>query len=110
MQVLTFTLASSRHKHRYSRIRADIDHVDVDVYGIHTNRLFRNAAIPILYEQALARETGSALTSTGALVTSSGHKTGNYSSSLLCNRATIGNSLLHTYDYTLPSSLRHLVF
>jgi hypothetical protein len=56
----------------------DIDHVDVDAYGIHTNRLFRNAAAPILYEQALARETGSAVTSTGALVTSSGHKTGTY--------------------------------
>jgi phosphoenolpyruvate carboxykinase (ATP) len=54
----------------------DIDHVDIDAYGLHTKRLYRNASVPLLYEQALARETGSALTSTGALVTSSGSKTG----------------------------------
>eukprot|EP01110_Echinostelium_bisporum_P010798 TRINITY_DN433_c0_g1_i1.p1 TRINITY_DN433_c0_g1~~TRINITY_DN433_c0_g1_i1.p1 ORF type:complete len:348 (-),score=123.63 TRINITY_DN433_c0_g1_i1:249-1292(-) len=54
----------------------DIDHVDVDAYGIHTKKIFRNAAVPILYEQALARETGSALTNSGALVTKSGAKTG----------------------------------
>lgn len=68
---------NNTHLHeQHTHHDTDIDHVDVDAYGIHTNRLFRNAAVPILYEQALARETGSAVTSTGALVTSSGHKTG----------------------------------
>jgi phosphoenolpyruvate carboxykinase (ATP) len=67
---------NNAHIHDHTHHDNDIDHVDVDAYGIHTNRLFRNAAVPILYEQALARETGSAVTSTGALVTSSGHKTG----------------------------------
>lgn len=57
---------------------SDIDHLNVEPYGLHTKLLYRNAAASILYEQALARETGSALTSTGALVTSSGHKTGTY--------------------------------
>jgi len=54
----------------------DIDHVNVDTYGLTTKVIYRNASVPLLYEQALARETGSALTSTGALVTSSGAKTG----------------------------------
>eukprot|EP01111_Echinosteliopsis_oligospora_P003774 TRINITY_DN1592_c1_g1_i1.p1 TRINITY_DN1592_c1_g1~~TRINITY_DN1592_c1_g1_i1.p1 ORF type:complete len:600 (-),score=201.36 TRINITY_DN1592_c1_g1_i1:91-1890(-) len=64
------------HHDHHSHGDADFIHTAVDAYGIHTHRLFRNAAVPILYEQALARETGSALTSTGALVTSSGAKTG----------------------------------
>jgi len=54
----------------------DTDHIDVDIYGLHAKRVFRNAAPAILYEQALARETGSAVTNTGALVTMSGAKTG----------------------------------
>jgi phosphoenolpyruvate carboxykinase (ATP) len=70
------TQMNSHHITDHRHHDNDIDHVDVDAYGIHTNRLFRNAAPAILYEQALARETGSAVTSAGALVTRSGHKTG----------------------------------
>lgn len=65
--------------HEYSKNHHDdhdVDHVDVDIYGLHTKSVYRNAAPPILYEQALARETGSAVSSTGALITCSGQKTG----------------------------------
>ena len=39
-------------------------------------RIIRNAPIPVLYEMALRNEKGTAITSTGALITSSGKKTG----------------------------------
>lgn len=54
----------------------DVDHVDVEEYGIHTSKVFRNPAVPILYEQALKNEAGSSITDTGALVVRSGAKTG----------------------------------
>ncbi len=45
-------------------------------YGISVGRVLRNATPAILVEEALQREKGSALTSTGALVALSGRKTG----------------------------------
>jgi ATP-dependent phosphoenolpyruvate carboxykinase len=48
-----------------------------DEAGIDYNhRIIRNGSIAVLYEEALKYEEGSAITSTGALCTSSGAKTG----------------------------------
>lgn len=44
--------------------------------GIDTSKVFRNASVAVLYEEALKHEEGSAITSTGALSTTSGAKTG----------------------------------
>lgn len=47
--------------------------------GIAVNNgmeVFHNSAVPILYEQALKYEKGSAITNTGALLCKSGEKTG----------------------------------
>lgn len=44
--------------------------------GLDMNRLRRNASVPLLYEEALRYEEGTAITSSGALATISGHKTG----------------------------------
>eukprot|EP01113_Clastostelium_recurvatum_P033599 TRINITY_DN445_c0_g1_i2.p1 TRINITY_DN445_c0_g1~~TRINITY_DN445_c0_g1_i2.p1 ORF type:complete len:607 (+),score=134.11 TRINITY_DN445_c0_g1_i2:73-1821(+) len=64
------------HDHKKFHLESDVDKFDIEGYGINIHRIFRNAAVPILYEQALAREAGSTLTSTGALMTRSGAKTG----------------------------------
>ncbi|KAJ3226580.1 Protein kinase C-like 1 [Clydaea vesicula] len=42
----------------------------------YTKPIIRNASVPVLYEEALKYEKGTALTSTGALMTSSGELTG----------------------------------
>jgi ATP-dependent phosphoenolpyruvate carboxykinase len=44
--------------------------------GLDASRILRNASVPRLYEDALRYEQGTAITSTGALVTMSGAKTG----------------------------------
>ena len=44
--------------------------------GFDKNKLFRNSSVAVLYEDALKYENGSAITSSGALATFSGHKTG----------------------------------
>ena len=44
--------------------------------GFDKNKLFRNTSVAVLYEDALKYESGSAITSSGALATFSGHKTG----------------------------------
>jgi phosphoenolpyruvate carboxykinase (ATP) len=44
--------------------------------GIDMKNITRNAAAPLLYEHALTYEQGTVITSTGALVTSSGAKKG----------------------------------
>ncbi len=44
--------------------------------GITVERIYRNAGPPILYEQALRYEPGTAVSSTGALIALSGEKTG----------------------------------
>ncbi|KAF8820762.1 PEP-carboxykinase I [Cardiosporidium cionae] len=49
---------------------------NVQQYGINVKRIFHNAAPSILYEQALANEPDSYISSTGALCCSSGAKTG----------------------------------
>lgn len=49
---------------------------DLSRYGIHHARVLRNAAPPVLYEEALRFDEGSAITDTGALVIYSGAKTG----------------------------------
>ena len=45
-------------------------------YKITKPAVLRNASPAVLYEEALTHETGSAITSTGALVVRSGEKTG----------------------------------
>ena len=45
-------------------------------YGIEATRVFRNASPAVLYEEALRRESGSAISATGALIALSGEKTG----------------------------------
>ena len=49
---------------------------DLRQYGIQAPRTLRNPAPARLYEEALAREPGSALSATGALMAMSGDKTG----------------------------------
>ncbi|MGL4593661.1 MAG: phosphoenolpyruvate carboxykinase (ATP) [Thermoguttaceae bacterium] len=49
--------------------------LDLSSYGIHVPRVLRNAAPARLYEDAIVREQA-AVTSTGALINSSGEKTG----------------------------------
>lgn len=44
--------------------------------GIDSKNILRNASIPVLYENALKYEQGTVITSTGALATFSGLKTG----------------------------------
>lgn len=44
--------------------------------GLDTSRIYRNVSVAVLYEEALKHEEGSAITSTGALATTSGAKTG----------------------------------
>ena len=44
--------------------------------GIESRNVYRNASPAVLYEEALTHESGTFITSTGALVTSSGSKTG----------------------------------
>lgn len=48
----------------------------LEQYGLHNDKIYRNAPVPVLYEQALLNEKGSSISSTGALVTRSGVKTG----------------------------------
>ncbi len=45
-------------------------------HGITVRHILRNPAVPLLYEQALVAESGTAITNTGALVALSGEKTG----------------------------------
>ncbi|EGG22345.1 phosphoenolpyruvate carboxykinase [Cavenderia fasciculata] len=54
----------------------DVEHLHLDDHITNTTNIFHNPPVPVLYEQALAFETGSAITSTGALITRSGAKTG----------------------------------
>jgi len=49
---------------------------DLSKHNINVRTVFRNVAPAKLYEEALKREEGSAISSTGALVVSSGEKTG----------------------------------
>lgn len=49
---------------------------DLSKHNINVKTVFRNVAPAKLYEEALKREEGSAISSTGALVVSSGEKTG----------------------------------
>lgn len=44
--------------------------------GLDTSRIYHNASVAVLYEEALKHEEGTLITSTGALATSSGSKTG----------------------------------
>ncbi len=48
---------------------------DLSAYGISVKNVLRNAAVPVLYEQAILRQEGQ-IVSSGALATLSGEKTG----------------------------------
>jgi phosphoenolpyruvate carboxykinase (ATP) len=50
--------------------------INIKQHGINVNNILRNPSPGKCYEQALNRETGSAISSTGALIALSGHKTG----------------------------------
>lgn len=64
------------HAQHHHKDLGDVDHVNVEEYGLTGQKILRNAAVPILYENALQREKGTAITNTGALITRSGAKTG----------------------------------
>ncbi|GAM18142.1 hypothetical protein SAMD00019534_013170 [Acytostelium subglobosum LB1] len=67
--------SSPGHTHADS-LDAQVDSLHLDEHFTKANTIFHNPPVPVLYEQALAFETGSAITSTGALITRSGAKTG----------------------------------
>ncbi|MFM1877845.1 MAG: hypothetical protein RLZZ241_711 [Bacteroidota bacterium] len=50
--------------------------IDLTQYGIQVKSIYRNTAVPILYEIALRKEAGTAISDTGALLVYSGEKTG----------------------------------
>lgn len=57
----------------------DLEHINLETYyGINLTKtnVWRNPAPPVLYEHALKHEQGSAISSTGALICSSGSRTG----------------------------------
>ncbi|EFC35800.1 predicted protein [Naegleria gruberi] len=72
--------ASDHQFHRmdpeYYSSDEDSVHQELESYGITARRVYHNASVPVLYEQALKHERGTALTCTGALVAFSGQKTG----------------------------------
>ena len=49
--------------------------ISLEQYGINVNTVIRNATAPKLYEEALANEPDSAISSDGALIVSSHEKT-----------------------------------
>eukprot|EP01067_Filipodium_phascolosomae_P001578 Filipodium_phascolosomae@DN2030_c0_g1_i1.p1 len=49
---------------------------DLEGWGINVRELYYNASPAVLYEQALAHEKGTVISSTGALIVKSGKKTG----------------------------------
>ncbi|KAF0979924.1 hypothetical protein FDP41_001077 [Naegleria fowleri] len=65
-----------RNDPEYYSSDEDSVHQELESYGITTRRIYHNASVPVLYEQALKNEKGTALTCTGALVAFSGTKTG----------------------------------
>ncbi|KAM9979354.1 hypothetical protein ACTFIY_008599 [Dictyostelium cf. discoideum] len=60
----------------YHITELESDSIYLDEHFSGNAKIFHNPAVAVLYEQALAFEHGSAITSTGALVTRSGVKTG----------------------------------
>ena len=50
--------------------------ISLEQYGINVNTVIRNATAPKLYEEALANEPDSSISSVGALIVSSYEKTG----------------------------------
>ncbi len=50
--------------------------VDLQQYGIEGPEVFRNLSVARLYEEAIFRDAGAAISSTGALISYSGDKTG----------------------------------
>lgn len=50
--------------------------INIEQHGINVRNIFRNPSSGQCYEQALSREAGSAISSKGALIAISGHKTG----------------------------------
>eukprot|EP01117_Protostelium_nocturnum_P003626 TRINITY_DN1490_c0_g1_i1.p1 TRINITY_DN1490_c0_g1~~TRINITY_DN1490_c0_g1_i1.p1 ORF type:complete len:582 (-),score=185.74 TRINITY_DN1490_c0_g1_i1:69-1814(-) len=70
---------ASKSAHLRTASVEDIDHIELSSYcGINTEvtDVWRNPAPPVLYEHALRYEKGSAISSTGALICSSGARTG----------------------------------
>lgn len=63
---------------KFHKSQGDVEHVSLEKHDIllQENLILRNASVPVLVEKALQHEQGSALTSTGALMTRSGVKTG----------------------------------
>ncbi|ELR25700.1 phosphoenolpyruvate carboxykinase [Acanthamoeba castellanii str. Neff] len=54
----------------------ELESVSLEYTGIHIHNIIRNPSVPKLYELALKHESGTAVTSTGALVCKSGKHTG----------------------------------
>lgn len=53
-----------------------MDEFDLKQYGITVQSIYRNTAVPVLYELGLRKEEGTAISDTGALLVYSGEKTG----------------------------------
>jgi len=71
------SLLSSTAEFSQSELQiGDTDEVNLDEHFTGNAKIYHNPSVAVLYEQALAFEHGSAITSTGALVTRSGVKTG----------------------------------
>eukprot|EP01092_Planopodium_desertum_P000687 TRINITY_DN1104_c0_g1_i2.p1 TRINITY_DN1104_c0_g1~~TRINITY_DN1104_c0_g1_i2.p1 ORF type:complete len:430 (-),score=100.52 TRINITY_DN1104_c0_g1_i2:481-1770(-) len=56
----------------------DLEHINIKFTGIHLDKdhVLRNPSVPLLYENALKYEKGTAVSSTGALMCYSGSRTG----------------------------------
>nr|MCS5552627.1 phosphoenolpyruvate carboxykinase (ATP) [SAR324 cluster bacterium] len=54
----------------------NVSSISLEQYGINVDTVIRNATVPKLYEEALAHEPDSSISSVGALIVSSYEKTG----------------------------------
>ena len=63
-------------------------HVDLTDHDIQVRRVLRNIAPAQLYEEALKYDRGSAIADSGALIISSGAKTGTQPGRQACRRSS----------------------
>lgn len=57
-------------------LKANMTTINLEQHGIEVSNILRNPSPGKCYEQALSLEAGSAISSKGALIAISGHKTG----------------------------------
>jgi ATP-dependent phosphoenolpyruvate carboxykinase len=66
----------ARTPKEWQQLYDELESVDLEPRGIRIHNILRNPSVPKLYEMALRHESGTAVTSTGALVCTSGKHTG----------------------------------